>query len=304
MNVVNITNNEFSNLKELELKDHIFNTEGQIYYFNINDNQYILKRLYRETGTIFSNKLYTINELIDNNRFINISELVIPEKLICIDNKIIGFILPYIENINFHDVLYSNDFTINEKIEYFKQIGEILEKMKKVRNNTFVKDFYLNDLHESNFILNIETNKINVVDLDSCKINNNLPFTARYLSPFSPINNIDKYKKITEEISIGGFFKPDYNTDLFCYIVMILNFLSKIRITNLSINDYFDYLEYLHKVGISHELIDKLSLIYSENSNENPYQLLEELINIIDKSDYSKYESSKAHYSRCKINRY
>ena len=76
-------------------------------------------------------------------------------------------------NLSYRYVLNSNLYSFSEKIECFKQIGLILDKMKNVRDNTNIKDFYLCDLYTDNFILNTDTNRINVIDMDSCKINGN-----------------------------------------------------------------------------------------------------------------------------------
>lgn len=64
--------------------------------------------------------------------------------------------------------------------------------MKNIRKYTELKDFYIGDIHEDNFLVDTEKQEIFVADLDSCKI-------ADY--------------KVTEE------------TDIYCYIIMILNYL-------------------------------------------------------------------------------
>ncbi|UKI28760.1 MAG: hypothetical protein L6V78_07850 [Clostridium sp.] len=61
------------------------------------------------------------------------------------------------------------------KIKYLKDIGTILEKMDEVRKYAELEDFYLNDLHEGNFIVD-EEGTLRVIDLDSCKIAGNMPF--------------------------------------------------------------------------------------------------------------------------------
>lgn len=68
MYTLNITKEQFFNLKKLELNNNIFNTEAEMYFIDINNKKYILKKFNNESGTTFSNKLYTINELIDNKK--------------------------------------------------------------------------------------------------------------------------------------------------------------------------------------------------------------------------------------------
>lgn len=297
MKVLNMSEKKFSELEHYELEDSIFNTEAKMLIYESKNKwlkkKYILKKLYNDSGTVFSNKLYTVNELSDNKDLINIDELILPERLVSIHGDIVGFLMPFIENINFKTVMDSNDFSIEQKIDFLKEIGEILEKMKKVRMYTRISDFYLNDIHENNFILNKETGKINVVDLDSCKINNNLVFASRYLSSFNCIDNVSKYRKIDDNISVGGMYYVDENTEYYCYIIMILNYLYGSKITELNIAEFYNYLSYLHDIGGSYELLDMFSYIYMEKDNINPYEYLDELKYIAGRSRHNVYKLRK-----------
>lgn len=272
MEVVNITKNGLKKLKKVSLGYGILNTEADLFIMKTKDKWNIeykmLKTLFCTEGANFSNKLFTINELIDNRSVINMDELVLPEKLLIVDGQVNGFIMPYIENTNFEEIL--NDINISnlQKIEYFKQISHILHKMDNLRNNSDITDFYLNDLHASNFILNKKTGKINVVDLDSCKINGNKPFAAKYLTPFSPISSMKAKYRVNEEINFLGYIIPDKNTDLYCYIMTLMNFLFKGRISSLGRDNYYLYLEYLRSINYPYELLDKLSKIYEYVDNE------------------------------------
>lgn len=283
MEVVNITKNGLKKLKKVSLGYGILNTEADLFIMKTKDKWNIeykmLKTLFCTEGANFSNKLFTINELIDNRSVINIDELVLPEKLLIVDGQVNGFIMPYIENTNFEEIL--NDINISnlQKIEYFKQISHILHKMDNLRNNSDITDFYLNDLHASNFILNKKTGKINVVDLDSCKINGNKPFAAKYLTPFSPISSMKAKYRVNKEINFLGYIIPDKNTDLYCYIMTLMNFLFKGRISSLGRDKYYLYLEYLRSINYPYELLDKLSKIYEYVDNEEISDELDLLTN-------------------------
>lgn len=279
MQVVNFKQREFENFKPLDLPSNIFNTEAEMFIIPEKNKwtrkQTILKKLYIDMGETFSNKLYTIHELLDKKDIIGIEELVMPEALATVNDELVGFTMPYVPNVNFQAVLNSKEITTTQKIAYLKEVGELLEKIKAVRKYTEVKDFYLNDIHENNFILNKETGKINAVDLDSCKIGNNLTAAARYLTPISQLPYITKYK--TLEHSVGGVYEVSENTEIYCYVVMIFNFFFGSNIGKLSIGDFYVYLDYLAKIGVSKEFLDKVSYIYVGKNNENPWEYLEEL---------------------------
>jgi len=297
MKVLNMSEKRFNELERFSLPNNVFNTEGQM--FMLEDKKrwlkkmYLLKRLYKDRGTVFSNKLFTVSELIDKRDMIGIEELVLPEKLVAVNSEIVGFTVPFVENINFQTVLDSYEFTPEQKIKMFKEIGAILEKMREVRIYTSLNDFYLNDIHENNFILNRQTGRINVVDLDSCKINYNLTFGARYLSSFAPISSVSKYKPSSELISVGGEFTIDENTEYYCYMVMILNYMLGMRITNFNIDEFYNYLTYLHSIGVSYELLEMFELIYVEKDNVNPYEYIDELASVVGKSHYNVYKLTR-----------
>lgn len=291
MNVMNISERKFNNLERFVLPNGVFNNESELFYIDEKNKwekrRFLLKKLNNDFGIILSNKLFTVNELITNKDIIGISELVIPEKLVSVHGKIVGFTIPLVNGNNFGEVLSNDSISVSDKIKYFKEIGYILENMKYVRQYTLLNDFYLNDIHENNFVLNNDTGKINVVDMDSCKINNNMTMVSLRLSPFSNIYSVNKYEK--ENSMCGGCYKPSYNTEMYSYIIMLLRFISNYRINEMDVSSYYAYMEYLHKLGISYELIDILASIYSEKDNVNPYLLLDEFISYYEKCDYKKY---------------
>lgn len=291
MNVMNISERKFNNLERFVLPNGVFNNESELFYIDEKNKwekrRFLLKKLNNDFGIILSNKLFTVNELITNKDIIGISELVIPDKLVSVHGKIVGFTIPLVNGNNFGEVLSNDSISVSDKIKYFKEIGYILENMKYVRQYTLLNDFYLNDIHENNFVLNNDTGKINVVDMDSCKINNNMTMVSLRLSPFSNIYDFNKYEK--EESMCGGCYKPSYNTEMYSYIIMFLRFISNYRINEMDVSSYYAYMEYLHKLGISYELIDILASIYSEKDNVNPYLLLDEFTPYYEKCNYKKY---------------
>ena len=173
--VENLSKKEFGNLKPLELPKSVFNTEAKMYEFERRRKQYVLKRLYNDEGSTFANKLYTLEMLSTNRDFIPDS-FILPENLVSVNQKVVGFTTPLMPGDNLQEILNSPNIDRKEKIYYLKIIGEILENIKNVRRYTRLTDFYINDLHESNFLVNGQKKQLYVVDTDSCKIANNSVF--------------------------------------------------------------------------------------------------------------------------------
>jgi len=292
MEVINISKKRYENLESLQLPTSVFNGEAQMYILPIkNKNEIVnklLKRLNITRGPILGNKLQTINSLVDLKEKIDIPEIVFPEKLAVVDNQIVGYIMELVESIDLETAIISPEISPERKIKYLRQIGEILEKMKNVRKNYKIKDFYLNDMHEHNFIIENKTDNVRVVDIDSCKINGNYTFGSRYLSPMSLISKVTKYQKETNGIC-GGYIVPSEDTDLYCYIIMILNTLFDGCVYRFTIDELYIYLNYLETIGVNSELLTIFENIITDSPNKNPYKLLDSLVPILPKANYNEF---------------
>lgn len=271
--------NKFCNSETLYDVFDVTHMESDLY---VNDG-YLYKKMNLGYSS-FDNKVNTINYLLDNKDIINIDELVLPIDIFYLNRDTGDIVIKekFINNINFRYVLTSSLYSFSEKIECFKQIGLILDKMKNVRDNTNIKDFYLCDLYTDNFILNTDTNRINVIDMDSCKINGNNNCSSYYLFENNVIDSVKKYKK--KELSWFTEYEINENTDILCYIIMLISFISGCDINKININEFNNYMDYLVNFGLSNQLVSVLARIYSNDDNVNPYLLLDEL---------NKYDSKK-----------
>lgn len=277
MQAISMSQNKYKQLTKMNLPKEVFNTEAIIYDFRYKGEEKVFKKLLNNMGVNLANKLYTL-EILDVNRKYLPENLCIPDYLTIVGGVVEGFTMPKIEGINFSTTLKNKNITIEEKIYYLKKIGELLHQLEQIRKYTPFNDFYLNDIHESNFIVNPYKKTITAVDLDSSRVCSKANFASRYLTPLALLNNVkDKYKIIEDNSSCLGYVEADSNTDLYCYIIMILNYLYGENINNLNLEDFYNYLTYLEKIGINKELIEIFKNIVSNKDNENPYDLLDTL---------------------------
>ena len=293
MKTIVLSQKEFKKLQPFYLAQNIVSTEGCLYYLK-DKNQWetqtkLLKRLYITDGELFGNKLNTLNYLIDASACISSSDFIMPEKLAIVNDEVVGFTENYIPSYNLGVVLNSQRFTNEQKIAYLKEVGNILEEMKNLRKNDNLRNFYLNDCNENNFVIRKSDNHVNAVDLDSCRIKSNNPFPSRYLSIFSPVAGLQPKYKLHTDFNNGCYFIADENSDLFCYNIMILNFIFKGQVNFMDLTEFYNYLDYLLTLGIDKELIDSFSKIYSYSDNINPKELLETLIPHLEKSSKKEY---------------
>ena len=60
---------------------------------------------------------------------------------------------------------------------------------------------------------------------------------------------------------------------------MILNYLYGENVNNMSLVNFYLYLNYLESIGVNKELVEIFSRIVSNKKNKNPYNLLDSLTN-------------------------
>ncbi len=268
MKKINMTYYQLDKLKRFYPKTNIINTEAKLYYY---DNNRILKLFYN----MDENKMYTLQMINKYKKDINIDELFLDFDLALISNKVIATISDYIEGNNLSKVLYSPQILLKDKINILIKIGKILEKIRKVRSS-IISDFYIGDLYEDNILLTNDGN-IKIMDMDSCKINNNKAYPSKYLTRLARRKKFNK--KYVVDKKNPYIIIPNENTDNYCYNMIILNTLYQGDISKLKICDFYKYIHYLDSIGISKKLIKNFFSMYSEEDTKNLYYLLDDLSN-------------------------
>lgn len=267
---------KLNSLEPLILPKDVTSTECELFKYNYYGKEKLLKKLYRTNGIIFANKLYTIEALNSNKDNIP-SNFIVPEVLVSINKQIEAFTMKYIKGTNLSIILNEPTITYEEKINYLKSIGNILEQMKNIRKYTELKDFYIGDIHEDNFLVDTEKQEIFVADLDSCKIADNKSFPGRYLTTTSLLRyNEIKYLLLDEPDRIADY-KVTEETDIYCYIIMILNYLYDGRVDRLSIEEFYRFINYLDDIEVNKELIENFEKIVVGAPNVNPVNYLDTL---------------------------
>ncbi len=275
MKTITLTKKQLEKLTRIELPKEVANTESEIYLLDkgnwrYSDGSLLLKKLHLISGDSIANKLYNISLLGDNEERIGLDELVIPKQLVSVDNNVIGFTVPRIDGENLGVILHDYKVSNEDKIKYLYKVGKLLKKTKKMTNIGL--KFNFGDLHEYNFLIN-ENNELRAIDLDSCYLNTLNPSPSYYLNTNKNLDIFkDKYKK-----NDMGIVYPDDNSDLLCYIMMILNTIGREKISRLGVSDYFEYVNYLDNLGFGKDIIRSFQNIYSKTNNINPSNYLEQI---------------------------
>ena len=250
-------------------------TESDIIGIYINDNLKIFKKfIYKDT---IDNKVYTLNYLDKNSKYFD-ERFIMPKYFGYYKDKVVGYIMDYVDGINFGTYLDDVGISHQDKMKHLYEVGVLLEDLKSFRKKSNLSKFYIGDLQERNFILNKKTGKLNICDLDSCSIGNNKPSYSKFLCCSSGIDDFkDKY------IMAEGMYVPNINSDIYCYTIMILNYLYYGYVENMNLSEYNEFLNYLDSLKsfgkrlYTKEFIDVISKIYSNEDNINPYYLLDSI---------------------------
>ena len=287
MEAINISRKYLRELQSLRLSN-VSSGEGSILRNPLNGKE-VLKILHQQNGLYLSNKLYTLNSLYDIEDALDNDSFVLPNRLLTVDDKVVGFTMPLINGVTLADILFNADIDIKIKVKYLKRIGAILDAMASFRKEYPQSNWYLNDLHERNFMVDLDSDKMYAVDLDSCRIFFNHPFLSKYLSLFSPLIDFPEKYHTDFQISCGGDFVADENADLYCYAMLVIDFLYGARINYASKEEYFGYLEYLKSIGAPQELVDAWAKVYTNDNNVNFAPLLDSLPYFYEKTDRGLY---------------
>ena len=276
MKMINLSKREFTKLKPLVLSEDIFNAEGVLFDFEYKGDKKVLKRLNKTNGPVFANKLYSLECLNFNKEYIP-NNFIVPDYLVGINNEVEAFAMNRVVGSNLSTILNDSSIDLEEKKYYLKRIGQVLEQMNKIRTYTPLKDFFIGDLHEDNFVVNLDQKEIYVVDLDSCKIAGNKSSIAKYLTPAALLNNVNGKYKTDIDSSYFTSYVVDYNTDIYCYVIVILKYLYNGRINNVSLTEFYNFINYLNDIGVDFNLLECFNKILSNAENENPTNYIDSL---------------------------
>ena len=264
MEVLRLNDEEFENLKPIKFKN-VIHTESDIYDMP-GDSTKLLKIYDKLDEDYLYNKKHDIDNLIRFNSEVKIDELVVPIGYIYLYDLFIGEVLPKINGVCSTKYIYNEEISINKKIEILKKIGIIL---KKIHESKPEYNACFSDVHSDNFM--VSNDNVYAVDTSSMKVFDSRGVTNYYLYQLSTMR-LDKY-----EVDYAGMIKPNRNTDIYCYIMMILRFLSGSDLYIMGDDIYKDYLKKLLKNGFDKDLISSFMSVYEEEDNICPLPYLDSL---------------------------
>lgn len=286
MKVINITKRQLRKMLPLNLSRSIINKEGKLYIRDYKQKyghfQDLLKIYNNQSESYIADKVAVITKLIATFESLDMPELVTPTSLVSLDGEISGFAMPFIEdNTNLALLLNNPKVTLSQKIKLLKEILNILIKVQD--SHELDGKFFLGDIHEANFIWDITEQTVRAVDMDSSYFSGGFISVSK-VTTFNYLLEGFPNKYILDDES--GKFIPNKDITSVSFIYMLLNVLSGCNDSHRwSYNEFYNYLSFLEKKGLSKELLDIIANLYTAG-NIDIYN--SELLDGIDKNkDYT-----------------
>lgn len=283
MQEIALKESDISKLKRYPL-DGIWSTESEILYYKKDkdwNKSILIKKLFFTEEKKVQRKIDTI-KTIQNSELSEYKELVLPEDIIVVGGINSGFTIPEVTNSdNLALILKNKRIHDRDKLKILKKIGRLIHRVEEQS-----QEFYFGDVQEFNFLVDKDGN-IYVIDLDSSAVNRKTPLETKYIIIDKKTHSVNKYK-----VNKAGRSYPSKNIDIFCYNTMILNYLAGRSVTNFTDNEYYEYIEYLKKIGIPNSMIEIYLNHYTDKENELVFDYLDEIPSV-PRADYKVYQKLK-----------
>ena len=278
---------------EKQRKKGIKSNEGYVYQKK-NDRKKIIKVFETNSLEYLKMKQYTLGLLLENKLELQNLKIAIPEDGVKIDGVLRGYQAKYIKGSPLSYVLYDTGVSLDMKISCLKQVGLLLREMEQIRNsNSNLGNLFYNDIHEKNFLVT-SNNEVMGIDFDSCSILDNTPVQGLYSMMLreNQINN-SKYRQCARVCDDSTEYVVDKNLDLYCYMMMVLNFMYGVPMYMWNSRKLNKYLDYLESINTNKELLYALSRIYDDrDDNVNIDFLLAYIKEVYPLCDCTKYNAT------------
>lgn len=289
-----LTEEEFNELEDFKVESGVPNNEGTFKKIEINGQTKLIKQHIR--GKHQELISYNINMFLKYKDILlkNNPHLVLPEEEVKLENSYSNiYTLELIEGIPLQYLLRCDE--CNFKIKLLQNLGSILNKFGYIPN--FPYNLYFGDLHEGNIILDTKRN-LRIVDTTSLYIENTHHFLFENPNDVPESKYLEYNKEIKKEKYHNKYKQgylhsiiPSKDSDIFCYIIIILNTLAQLEASMLNYNSLLNYLDYLENIGIDLNFLYSVTTLFSLSPNINPYKYISSITNEqINEAHYLKYQ--------------
>ncbi len=208
-------------------------------------NETVVK-LYVSSPELAEKNIHNLLLMRERSDLDKLKELALPTALISVENKIVGYMMPYIKGITLEDFLHNPNIPDSSKVSVFEQLAHLICNLPN--------DVFIGDLHARNILIDFEY-KIHLIDIDGFSLSGGYSQTV----PCLP-NIVNKYKTPngTEIIS--------RNSDIYCFYYLFLTWIADSPIV---LSDYYrtKYTQFLKENGLPCDICNDIENLYQECPN-------------------------------------
>lgn len=258
-------------IREISQQDNV-NAAAKIW---IMDDGTIFKEYVIRNNTYHKN-VRNLLRIAHRSDMYSLSEIAMPIHIYAKGLSIRGYSMPYCQGTPIGQYLADPDIDPSTQLRCLVHLGKVIHQLPN--------DIFIGDLHGDNVLVE-HNGDIHIIDIDGfstseCGIT--CPLTANAIA--GDIPRIEKY------YHRSGKFRISRDSDIFCFYLLLLGWLSKENTFRWSRSELSDYLEYLKSIGFPDSIYNKIHRLYSEKPNVIDMGSLRNLsLDLIDLCNYSAY---------------
>lgn len=202
-------------------------------------------------NNIYRKNVHNLLKISSRSAMYSIPEIAMPISIYKKGLHIQGYTMKHYSGISIRDFLTDECVDSTMQLRCLIKLGSVICQLPE--------DIFIGDLHGENVLVE-EDGNIHIIDIDGFSTSR-----CEITCPLSvQINSIPKNKKY---FHCNGKFKISRESDIFCFYLLFLTWLSKedaFRWSKFKISEYLAYLEYL---DFPKSICSKIYNLYSEKRN-------------------------------------
>ena len=230
------------NAKEISQKDNV-NANAKLFILEKN----VVFKMYIPQSEEYLRNVKNLLLLKKSFELKEIKEIVLPIELVRLNNKIIGYLMPYVKGQTLETFLYDSLVDQKNKVEVFRKLARVVSILPNC--------IYIGDLHMRNVIVSSNF-EIHLIDIDGFSVED-----GELLTVPTPLPHISgKYYNNAEVPIISK------NSDIFCVYHMYMQWIGQgIDILESDYREqYFSFLSDNNQCDL---LLENLKVLYTCREN-------------------------------------
>lgn len=246
--ILPIKSYDFDITNEISQQDN-WNANARLW---IQSDNTVFKQYIKWNRTTRKN-INTLLEVSQNKTLYAFPEIVMPINIYRTKKGICGYTMPYCEGISMEEFLVSPLVDIKAQLFSLISLANVIRKLPE--------RVYIGDLHGANVLVE-KNGKIHIIDIDGFSIQGceiSCPFSQKVKE-----KGIEKLKKYQHW---NGKFKISRNSDIFCFYMLVLKWISKVDVFQFEKIEIYLYLQYLEQMEFPIGIINSIYNLYSNKRN-------------------------------------